>query len=77
MAGVFITHHVPGNKTMTGAQMVKDQAANAGDLDSIPHWEDALEKEMSTHSNALAWRIPWIEDPGGLKSMGSQRVRHD
>ena len=40
-------------------------------------WEDALEKEMATHSSILAWRIPWTEEPGGLQSMGSQRVRHD
>ena len=40
-------------------------------------WEDSLEKEMATHSSILAWRIPWTEEPGGLQSMGSQRVRHD
>ena len=36
-----------------------------------------LEKEMATHSSALAWRIPWMEGPGGLQSMGLQRVRND
>ena len=36
--------------------------------------EDPLEKEMATHSSTLAWRIPWAEEPGGLQSMGSQRV---
>ena len=35
------------------------------------------EKAMATHSSTLAWRIPWLEEPGGLQSMGSQRVRHD
>ena len=40
-------------------------------------WEDPLEKEMAPHSSALAWKIPWIEEPGGLQSMGSQRIRHD
>ena len=40
-------------------------------------WEDPLEKEMAIHSSILAWRIPWIEEPGGLQSTGSQRVRHD
>ena len=35
------------------------------------------EKSMATHSNILAWRIPWTEEPGGLQSMGLQRVRHD
>ena len=39
--------------------------------------EDALEKEMATHSSTLAWEISWTEEPGGLQSMGSQRVRHD
>ena len=40
-------------------------------------WEDLLEKEMATHSNTLAWRIPRTEEPGRLQSMGSQRVGHD
>ena len=40
-------------------------------------WEDPLEKEMATHSSILVWRTPWAEEPGGLQSMGSQRVRHD
>ena len=40
-------------------------------------WEDPLEKEMATHSSILAWRILWTEEPGGLQSMGSQRVGHD
>ena len=39
--------------------------------------EDPLEKEMAPHSSTLAWKIPWMEEPGGLQSMGSQRVRHD
>ena len=40
-------------------------------------WEDPLEKEMATHSIILAWKIPWMEEPGRLQSMGSQRVGHD
>ena len=40
-------------------------------------WEDPLEKGKATHSSILAWRIPWIEEPGRLESMGSQRVGHD
>ena len=36
-------------------------------------WEDPLEKEIATHSSILAWEIPWIEEPGGLQSMGSQK----
>ena len=40
-------------------------------------WEDPLEKEMATHSSTLAWKIPWMEEPGRLQSMGSQRVGHN
>ena len=40
-------------------------------------WEDPLEEGMATHSSILAWRIPWTEEPGGLQSIGSQRVRHN
>ena len=40
-------------------------------------WEDPLEEGMATHSSILAWRIPWTEEPGGLQSMGLQRVTHN
>ena len=40
-------------------------------------WKDSLEKEMATHSSILAWKIPWMGDPDGLQSMGSQRVGHN
>jgi len=40
-------------------------------------WQDPLEKGMATHSSILGWRIPWTEEPGGLQSMGSQRVGHN
>ena len=40
-------------------------------------WEDALEKEMATHSSTCAWKISWTQEPGGLQSMESQRIRHD
>ena len=40
-------------------------------------WEDPLKKEMATHYSILVWRIPWTEEPGGLQSMGLQRVGHD
>ena len=46
----------------------------------IVNWQKILtliEKEMATHCSILAWKIPWTEEPGGLQSMGSQRVRHD
>ena len=39
--------------------------------------EDPLEKEMATHSSILAWKSPWTKEPGGLQSIGSQRVRHN
>ena len=40
-------------------------------------WEDPLEKEIAIHSNTIAWKIPWTEEPGRLQPMGSQRVGHD
>ena len=40
-------------------------------------WEDPLEKSMATHSSILTWRIPWIEELGGVQSIGLQRVRHN
>ena len=54
----------------------KVSAYNMGDLGLIPESEDPLEKEMATHSSILAWKIPWMEEPGRLQSMGLQRVRH-
>ena len=53
--------------------MVKNSPANEGDVGQ----EDPLKEEMATHFNILAWEIPWMEEPGRLQSMGSQRVRHD
>ena len=44
---------------------------------SLSCWQDPLEKEMATHSSTLAWKIPWMEEPGRLQSTGLQRVRHD
>ena len=59
--------------------MVKTLPADAGDAGDVGslRQEDPLEEEMAPHSNILAWRIPWEEEPGGLQSIGSQRVRHD
>ncbi|MES9130246.1 hypothetical protein ABEQ10_11990, partial [Cutibacterium acnes] len=59
------------------AQRVKNPPAMQETWVQSLGWEDPLEKEMATHSSILAWRIPWTEEPGGLQSMGSQRVRHD
>ena len=55
----------------------KESVCNAGDQVLSLGPEDLLEKEMVTHSSILVWRIPWTEEPGMLKSMGSQRVKHD
>ena len=52
-------------------------AGAAGDLGLIPGLGRSLEEGMATHSSILAWEIPWTEEPGGLQSMGSQRVGHD
>ena len=52
----------------------KDSAGNVGDLGLIPGSERSLEKVMATHSNILAWRISWTEEPGRLQSMRSQRI---
>ena len=59
------------------AQTVKNLAAMQKTLVRSRGWEDPLKKEMATHSSILAWRIPWTEEPGGLYSVGSQRVVHD
>ena len=55
-----------------GGSVVKNPPANAGDMGSIPGWEDLLEKEAATHSSILAWKISWTEELDGLQSMGSQ-----
>ena len=55
----------------------KASAYNAGDLGSILGREDLLEKETATHSSILVWKIPCMERPGRLQSMGLQRVGHD
>ena len=57
--------------------MVKNPPVSAGDMGSILGWEDPLKEEKATHSDILAWEIPWTEEPGGLWSTGSQRVGHD
>ena len=62
------------------ALVVKNPPVNAGDVRDvglIPGLGRSLDQEMATHSSILAWRIPWTEEPGGLQSIGSQRVGHD
>ena len=59
------------------AQMVKNPPTMQETWVQYLGGEDPLEKGMATYSSILAWRIPWTGKPGGLQSMGSQRVRHD
>ena len=59
------------------AQKVKDLPAIWETQVQFLGLEDPLEKEIATYSSILSWRIPWTEEPGGLQSMGSQRVRYD
>ena len=63
-----------------GGTSVKEPSAKAGnirDVGLIPRSEDPLEEGVGNHSSILAWRIPWTEEPGGLQSIWSLRVRHD
>ena len=57
--------------------MVKNPSAKQETHVHFLGWKDPLEKEVAAPSSFLAWRIPWTEEPGGLQSTGSQRVRHD
>ena len=59
------------------AQLVKNLPAMQETQVQSLGQEDPLEKEMATHSSILAWKILWTEEPGGLQSLRSQRVRHD
>ena len=66
--------------SLVAQMVVKVFAYNVGNQVGSLGWEDPLEKEMATHSSTLAWKIPWMEEPGRLgrlQSMGSQRVGHD
>ena len=64
-------------KGFPGGTDGKESACNAADQVQSLGQEDSMEKETATHSSILAWRIPWTEEPGGLQSMGSQRVRNN
>ena len=59
------------------AQTVKNMPTMQDTTVRFLGWENPLEKGMATHSSILAWRIPWTEEPGGLQSIGSQRVGHN
>ena len=60
-----------------GGSVVKNPLANARDVGSIPGSEGPLERKMASHSGILSWEIPWTQWPGGLQSMGSQRIGHN
>ena len=63
-----------------GGSVGKESTCNAGEQETwvqILGLEESLEEGMAIHSSTLAWKIPWTEEPGGLQSMGSQRIRHD
>ena len=64
-------------KGFPGGSVVKNLPAEQETQVLFLGWQDPQEKEMATHSSTLAWRIPWTEEPGGLLSLGLQRVGHD
>ena len=72
-----VTLHGPTFASGTLVRNLPASAKDTRDPSSIPGWGRSLEKEMATDSSILAWRIPLTEEPGGLQSMGLQRVRHN
>ena len=62
-----------GSEGFPGGSVIKESACNAGDLSLIPGSGRSPGEGNATHSNILAWRIPWMEEPGGLQSTGLQR----
>ena len=72
MSEYLYSRHLPH-----GAQTVKHLPAMQEISVRSPGWEDPPEKEMATHSSTLAWKIPWMKEPGRLQSLGLQRVGHD
>ena len=74
---IFLSLEPLKEKASLMSQMVKNlPAAQETPVQSLG-WKNPLEKEMTTHSSTLAWKIPWTEEPGGLQSTGSQRVGHN
>ena len=70
-------HVLPFHFLIPHSSVGKESACNAGGPVRFLDWEDPLEKEMATHSSTLAWKIPWMEEPSRLQSMGSRGVGHD
>ena len=77
MRGDTAQVHCPGAHLQSVAQAVKNLPAMQETRVQSLGREDPLEKGTATHSSILAWEIPWTEEPGGLQSVGSQRVRQD
>ena len=73
----FINYMQPTCRTSLVPQKVKNLPAVWEIWVRLLHRENPLEKRMATHSCILAWKVPWTEEPGGLQSMGWQRVRHN
>ena len=77
----MVAKHSTALSTIKSASWVVEMVKNLPEVQETwvqsLGWEDPLEKGMATHSSTLAWRSPWTEDPGGLLSMGWQRVRQD
>ena len=69
--------YIAWNSTSLVAQRVKRLSTMRETRVRSLGWEDPLAKEMALHSRAVAWKIPWAEEPGRLQSMVSQRVGHD
>ena len=68
-------NHFSGDSLV--AQMIKNLLAMSDTWIQSLRWEDPLAKEIATHSSTLAWKIPWMQEPGRLQSMESLRVGHD
>ena len=74
---IKVSWHYKGAHGFPGGSDSKASACNAGDPGLMPGSGRSLEKEMATHSGTPAWKIPWMEKPGKLQSIVSQRVGHD
>ena len=74
---MYIIYYMETARAFPTTQLVKNLPAMQETQVQCLGQEDPLEKEMATQSNILAWRIPWMEEPSRLQSMGPQRVGHD
>ena len=74
ISNVFVSHQPTRLQGFPGGSAVKNLPAMQKMQVCYLDWEDPLEKEMTTHSSVLAWKIPWTKEPGALQSMGSQEL---